>query len=210
MVAFGGDKYLKAEFKKLIKKHNIKTIIETGTYQADTTVEFAKMVENVITIEYKKEFYEASKKKLKPFKNVRIIQGSSPQAIRKALPKAKKPVLFFLDAHWYRYLPLRDELQAIADCKVKDSVIVIHDFYVPGRKDLGYDQYLPNRNIIEYLWKGCWNKLTETLFKFTLYKRQRLEYPYIEDRVLAINKRYKHYYNKKANGGKRGVVFIHP
>jgi hypothetical protein len=208
--AFGGDTYLGKEFEKLVKKHKIQAIVETGTFHGHTTKEFAKMVPMVYTLEYKQEFADIARKNLKGVKNVKILVGSSPDTMRELLPKLKGPVLFFLDAHWYRYWPLRDELQAIADTGHKNAVIVVHDFYVPGRKDLGYDQYTPSLTWIDYLWKGGWNRIFEKLFNITVYKRQKLDYPYIKDKVLAINKRYKYYYNKRAVGGKRGVIIIHP
>ena len=208
--AFGGDKNLKQEFRRAIKKYRIKTIVETGTFHGDTTKELAKMVDQVYTIEYKREFYDIAKKNLSASKNVKLLLGGSPEVMRKILPKIKTPVLFFLDAHWYRHWPLRDELQAIADARHKNCVIIIHDFHVPRRKDLKFDQYLPTNSLIEYLWKGCWNKFTETVFKKTLYKRQRLDYQYIEEKVVAINKRLKHHYNEKSPAGKPGVIIIHP
>ena len=55
--AFSGDKYLKEEFKKLIKRFKIKNIIETGTFKGDTTKEFSKMVEKVYTIESNKKYF---------------------------------------------------------------------------------------------------------------------------------------------------------
>jgi hypothetical protein len=42
--------------------------------------------------------------------------------------------LFFLDAHWYDYWPLLDEIELITS-KVPRCVIIIDDFQVPGRND---------------------------------------------------------------------------
>jgi hypothetical protein len=48
--------------------------------------------------------------------------------------------LLFLDAHWYDYWPLPDELDIIAS-HLDKAVFIIHDFQVPGRPDFKFDCY---------------------------------------------------------------------
>jgi hypothetical protein len=45
------------------------------------------------------------------------------------------PTLFYLDAHWEEYLPLRDELQLIYN-NFPRAVVLVDDFKVDD--DLGY------------------------------------------------------------------------
>jgi hypothetical protein len=47
--------------------------------------------------------------------------------------------LFYLDAHWGDYWPLREEINEVL--KLKKFAIVIDDFVVPGHPDCGYDSY---------------------------------------------------------------------
>lgn len=48
-------------------------------------------------------------------------------------------VLFFLDAHWNDYWPLRDEIIQIL--KLLRFAIVVDDFAVPGHPEFGFDTY---------------------------------------------------------------------
>jgi len=153
--AFSGDKYLGEDFRKLVKKFNIKNIVETGTSRGDTTKEFSKMVKNIYTIESVKKTYISSKETLKEFKNVNVYYGSSPDVLRKILPSIKGNTLFFLDAHWGNYWPILDELREISKIPtLSESVLVIHDFYVP-EKDFGFDSYYYSESPLElFLKKG--------------------------------------------------------
>ena len=149
--AFSGDKYLGEEFEKLVKRFKIKNIVETGTFKGDTTKEFSKMVGNVYTIESNKEFYAQARANLKDHKNIQMFFGSSPEVLRKILHKMKGNTLFFLDAHWGDYWPILDELKEISRIpSLSKSIIVIHDFYVPG-KDFGFDSYHYAKSPLE-LW----------------------------------------------------------
>ena len=146
LVPFNGDSHLAAEFRRLVKQHRIKSIIETGTYKGATTRELSKMVESVYTIESNEKFLRIAAKNLKDCANVKLFHGSSPHILRKILPGIKTPALFFLDAHWERNWPILDELKEIARAGgFSKSVIIIHDFYVPGT-DLKYDTYLTTNN----------------------------------------------------------------
>ena len=179
---FNEDIYIKKEIKSLIKKFGIKIIVETGTCTGVSTKEMADIVDSVYSIEINKKYYNLASKNLKKCKNVTLLLGNSPKVLKQILPKLKKPILFYLDAHWYKYWPILHELNIISKFNhCKDSVIVIHDFYVP------------NRN-----------------FGFDIYNNQRLDYKYIKKKILSINPKYKHYYNSKAIGEKRGVIYIYP
>jgi len=206
---FSGDRYLREEFKKLVKKFSIKNIIETGTSKGDTTKEFSKMVENVYTIESVKKTYLLSKKTLKEFENIKIYHGSSPDVLRKILPSIKGNTLFFLDAHWGNYWPILDELKEISKVpSLKESIIVIHDFYVPG-KDFGFDSYHYSQSPFElFLKKGI--SFLGKLLKLNLIEKQRLDYDFIRNELNKINPNYKYYYNSKVEGSRRGVIFIYP
>ncbi len=205
--AFGKDRYLEEEFKKLIEEHKIKNIVETGTFMGDTTKEFSKMVNNVYTIESNNDFYLSSKKNLNDCANIKMFLGSSPDVLREILPTLKGHTLFFLDAHWESYLPLLDELNEISRVdSLSKSVIVIHDFYVPN-KDFGFDSYYIFNSNAEFFLKKCVGLLGNIL-NMNLTSKQRLDLSFIEGSIMEINSNYKYYYNSKAEGKKRGVIFI--
>ncbi len=207
--AFSGDKYLGEDFRKLVKKFNIKNIVETGTSRGDTTKEFSKMVKNIYTIESVKKTYISSKETLKEFKNVNVYYGSSPDVLRKILPSIKGNTLFFLDAHWGNYWPILDELREISKIPtLSESVLVIHDFYVP-EKDFGFDSYYYSESPLElFLKKGI--GFFGRLLKMNLIEKQKLDYGFIKEDLDKINANYKYRYNSKVEGSKRGVIFIYP
>lgn len=185
---FEGDSFIKAEIQKLIDKFEITRIIETGTYLGGTTRQFAQMVKTVTTIELNDEHFNKASENLKECKNVFIHKGSSPEFLKaflagKFASGIDDNLLFFLDAHWGNYCPLLDELKIIAEFKLK-PVIVIHDFKVPNRPDLGFDSY----------------------------NGQDLDYNYIHASLMAIygEKDFNFHYNTEAEGAKRGVIYIYP
>ena len=111
--AFNGDTHLVSTTKDLIKKYDIDTIIETGTYMGDTTELFAQLVPDVYTIEISKTYYEQSAAKMAGMKNVKRFLGSSNDVLRVLFGLSDKlfdKCLLFLDAHWNEYNPLLDEL----------------------------------------------------------------------------------------------------
>ncbi len=207
--SFSGDGYLKEEFIKLVKQFNIKNIVETGTNKGFTTKEFAKMVEHVYTIESNKEYYIESKKNLKKLNNIKLYLGSSPSVLEHMLPSLKGRTLFFLDAHWGDYWPILDELKEIAKIpNLSNSVIVIHDFYVP-QSNLGFDSYHYSKSPLElFIKRGI--SVIGRLLNMKLIEKQKLDYNFIADSIHKINPEYKHHYNSKAEGNKRGVIFICP
>jgi len=186
MDAFNRDSFIKKELGTLIGKFGIKTIIETGTYLGQTTEEFSKIVDNVLTIEINESYYASSKSKLKKYPNVKCLLGSSPNKMSEILSASElnKPVLFYLDAHWGNYNPLIDELKRISLHKMKCSVIAIHDFKVPN-KDFGYDNF-PNGEP----------------YSFEIIKSE-IENIYGKDG-------YEYKYNDVAEGACRGIIYIYP
>ncbi len=114
-------------------------------------------------------------------KGAKIYQMDSVDGLKTYLPEIKdKKILFFLDAHWEKHCPLLDELALIAQHGIK-PVIIIHDFKVPG-KDFGFDSY----------------------------NGQDFEFEWIRPALEKIYPQFTYYYNHKANGAKRGVIYIHP
>jgi hypothetical protein len=180
-LGFEGDLYIKQEIEKLILKFDIENVIETGTFMGSTAKVLSTMVKNVYTIELNDEHYNESNAYLKDLSNVKIIKGDSKEELDKIIPDLKGNTLCYLDAHFYVVCPLMDELKMIAKHKLK-PIIVIHDFKVPGKPELGFDAW----NNQEFTWE--WIK------------------PVIEE-IYGVNG-YSYYYNSIAEGAKRGVIYI--
>ncbi len=139
-------------FTYIEEEYNIRTVIETGTFKANTASFFATTFDTVHTVEVNPEFYEESRKILESFPNVHCHQGSSPNILRKILPNlAHERVLFYLDAHWYADWPLLNELREIRKTHKNNCIIVVDDFKVPGRNDIPYDTHNGNDYSYEYI-----------------------------------------------------------
>lgn len=151
------DKHCRSDIESLVKKHNIKRIIETGSYKGWSTKILASFCEKVDTIEINDEYIAEAVAHLTEVSNVTIHKGSSPDVMEKIISENEKNLLIFLDAHWGDYWPINDELKVCYKKNIR-PIICIHDFFVPGGniiKDItdnvsinpglgskfGYDQY---------------------------------------------------------------------
>ncbi len=172
---------LNKKSKKLVQKFEIQTIIETGTFLGGTTKRLAQIADKIYTIEVNSDNVTEAKEFLKDSTDFTVMEGSSPNIFRDLLKLDHGNILFFLDAHSKVYTPLLDELKVIAEAEIK-PVIVIHDWKVPNFPEFGYDSY----NGQDYTFE--WIK------------------PNIET-IYGDN--YAYYYNDKAEGARRGVIYIH-
>jgi len=134
------DPFLVARLKTIIAEHDIKVVVETGTNEGKSTVAFCDLVDRVIGVDNNPTCVAETDRRLREAgkTNAIVIPGSSPEvikSIRNGLPADK--TLWFLDAHWQDYWPIRDEIIAIPRAR---GVIVVHDMKVPG-KNFGFDRY---------------------------------------------------------------------
>lgn len=179
---FNGDTFLEKEVLKLKEQFGIKSVIETGTYHGDTTIFFAENFSEVYTCELIEDNYKQALTRLNYYKNVSANLGGSETVLAPMIEAATKPVLIFLDAHWYKN-PLLGELDIIAKAGIK-PVLLIHDFKTDNPEH-GFDYY-PEQGITYDL-------------------------PYVRQSLLNIyGTEYKRYYNTEAIGAKRGCLFVTP
>jgi len=164
------DKFLKEELYNLLKKFNIDTIIETGTYKGWSTNLLAQTGKKIITIEINSEYLEEAKKNNSHHENIEFHLGSSEKIIEKIIAvNDNRNILFFLDAHWEEYWPILNELEVIRSKELK-PVIIIHDFYVPNGQGVAK-------------------------FHFDEYKNHKLEFSYVKPSIdlLYGPEKYQHY-----------------
>lgn len=135
---FHGDRIYQSIVLMCIDHFKVSAFVETGTYYGITTGFVASHKRNlpVYSTEIKKKFYNSAKKSLRHYRNVTIINQSSEQCLPRLIGGSKlgSPPLFYLDAHWYDYWPLEDEVRIITS-SLEKAIIVIDDFQVPGRDD---------------------------------------------------------------------------
>ncbi|MEI8229667.1 MAG: hypothetical protein WCG83_00840 [Candidatus Peregrinibacteria bacterium] len=181
--AFNGDWFLARRMDALIREQGIQTAVETGTYLGQTTRWLARRIPSVHTIEIQEKFATKARQSFRKFSNIQLHIDNSPNALRELIPKITSPVLFFLDAHWYDYWPILDEIQEIRKSGIRKCIIVIHDFFVP-HSDFGFDSYLGQPLDLAYVTPA----LDEAFGK----------------------QQWKYWYNTRATGWNRGVIFIEP
>lgn len=136
---FNGDQILTRTVDFLLMECYVKQFVETGTYLGHTCRYIASHHPYlpITTVESNPEFYNASQVVLQKYGNVKSILGDSAVTVSKIVDGIEGLPLFFLDAHWYDYLPLPDEIRSIGH-HLNDAIILIHDFKVPSM-DYGFD-----------------------------------------------------------------------
>ncbi len=179
--AFNGDRFLEKEFRHLIDKFNIQTICETGTYLGQTTEKLSELVPNVSTIEIREDFYLQAKNKLCTLPNVTMYLGDAPKILDEILPTLQQPLFMWIDSHWSYPTPLKGEFESIAK-HCKPAVICIHDMKNPDDPTMGSDSYKDQE------------------YTFEAIK------PYID--LVYGEDGYDYYFNKEAEGARRGAIFI--
>ena len=181
MKAFNGDYYLAEHFLDLKERYKINTVIETGTFEGDTTLWLSENFFQVFTIENNRMYYDNAVQRFNG-SNIQQLFGDSAQQLIPILAMLQEQFILFLDAHWGKN-PLLGELKAVKHSG-KKPIIIIHDFKVPD-KDFGYDEY--KEQGIVYEWK------------------------YIEKAVHDIyGNNFERKFNWQAAGSRRGYVTIIP
>lgn len=127
--AFGLDIHHALEIDYLIHRYDVDAIIETGTHVGDTTEYLSKQYSHlpIITCDINDQYLAVARNRLSGRTNVSVLNESGEQVVRDYGSRYRQP-LFFLDAHWEEYWPLRDELSniqrgvvAVDDCKIHDE-----------------------------------------------------------------------------------------
>jgi predicted O-methyltransferase YrrM len=147
------DTKLKNRLAAIIQERGLTTVVETGIDKGGSTRLFAQMAARVVGVDNVADRIEALRSVLHALDvtNVTLIQQNSPDALRELCASRDvdaASTLFFLDAHWQRYWPLKDEIRAIPRGQ---GVLVMHDARVPGCPTLGVDEYDGQELSYEYV-----------------------------------------------------------
>ena len=104
---------------------------------------------NLFSVDIDRHSFENAERLFKTNLNIKLFHENSSIFLQKFIGNnlfKSAETMFFLDAHWGQYWPLRDELAQIL--KLEKSVIIIDDFFVPKRSnrrrphgDFGFDFY---------------------------------------------------------------------
>lgn len=123
------DPKLELFIRQLIEEVKPDRWVETGSHMGWTSMWIAKNYPNLplFTVEVDPGFYAKAKDNLEPYPQVHITLGSSPDFLRDLTPELKKGMsMFWLDAHWWPPVPLRQECEIVS--KLEKYVCLIDDF----------------------------------------------------------------------------------
>lgn len=107
--------------------------LETGTYMGGTSEYLAKRYPKVISIEPSEYFYKYASTKLKRFKNVTVLNGTSEELFENSLIAVSPCANVWLDGHFSEgetflgnsVTPIEDELLAISKHKDKFETLIV-------------------------------------------------------------------------------------
>ncbi len=141
---FNGVKSRKLVFSEMLEYYKFVNIIETGSYLGDTTGYLAQTTkQKVYSCEKNERLYSLAKLRLSEIKNIHLYNMDSREFL-KHLCKQKNIIdsecFIYLDAHWGKDVPLREEIEIIAS-NFNKFIIMIDDFKVPFDSGYVHDNY---------------------------------------------------------------------
>ena len=143
---FNGQCFRQLMFIDLVRACRFAGVAETGTFRGATTRFMAINAGcPVHTVEIIPRNFGFAQRRLRDIQGVSLRLGDSRSFLRTvSLPDG--PCFFYLDAHWFTDLPLKDEVDIIAS-RFRDFVVMIDDFAVPGDGDYSFDNYGPGKRL---------------------------------------------------------------
>jgi hypothetical protein len=114
--AFNGQERRQTLFDQLLQELKIVTIVETGTFRGTTTGYMAKAGLPVFSCELRSRYFHYCSLRLADIPNIRLERADRRRFLRELLDEnllPPGPVLFYLDAHWERDLPVWEEVDQI-------------------------------------------------------------------------------------------------
>jgi hypothetical protein len=149
--------------RDLIKRFTVTSYVETGLWNGESIRDVAQWFweldeefrnlrpakHKIYGVEILKEKADLVRSMYGPNPNCTIVCGSSDTYMAKLVSNGvlqNESVLAFLDAHKPGPLPLRGELQALMKLRCRSLVVMIDDYYAPG-KPWNYDSYASGETI---------------------------------------------------------------
>jgi hypothetical protein len=161
---FNAQAHRKKIFLDIMATFSPDVIVETGTFIGDTTGYLATTTQTrIFTCEANRTFLSLAKSRLNGLPGIHYTLGDSRQFLRTLFSselspsKLSKPVFFYLDAHWHDDLPLGDEIDIIGQ-NLKEFVIMVDDFEVPGDAGYGWDNYGGKKALSLGMFKDCFQR----------------------------------------------------
>lgn len=121
--------------KDYAARHNLKILVESGTYHGDMIAALKDGFDKLYSIELSAALYNKAKWRFRNDLNVHLINGDSGEELEKLVPQLEGPALFWLDGHYSAgptahgtlSTPIYNELKHILSASEKRHVMVIDD-----------------------------------------------------------------------------------
>lgn len=125
------------------KKHNISTLVESGTYLGDMIWAQQDNFEKIYTIELSKSLQEAAKERFKKKSHIEFIYGDSGKIMATLMKDLPEKTLFWLDGHYSggstargdKDCPITEEVKAILSSDIEHVLIIDDARYFIGERD---------------------------------------------------------------------------
>jgi len=173
-VGLNGQTGRKQIFRSLAKECRFDRIIETGTFIGDSAG-WLQHVSGlpVYTSEINRRFHALACKRLATIPAVQLTLGNSVDFLRQLAESSDRGSFpfFYLDAHWYKDLPLARELQVICS-NWEHFVIMVDDFEVPGDEGYRFDDYGFGRSLTVDAFRRTFERLSLQMYFPALPSRQ--------------------------------------
>lgn len=167
---FNGQAGRKRIFESLVRELRFDCFVETGTFVGNTAGWMHHVSKlPVFSSEINPRLHLLARKRLTSFRGIQLELSNSVDFLAKlaASPLKEKFVFFYLDAHWYKNLPLAAELNIISD-GWRRFVIMVDDFEVPRDEGYGFDDYGFGRSLTVGTFRPLFERLSLATYFPTL------------------------------------------
>jgi len=120
--------------REYAQRHNLRILIETGTYYGEMVAAMKRNFDRIDSIEYDPQLAQRAIKKFSSWPHIQILQGDSQQLVPELLKTLSAPALFWLDAGYYGWAGLQgnkqrltSELEAILRHPVPGHILLMDD-----------------------------------------------------------------------------------
>lgn len=141
---FNGQRGRKKIFDDLLRTYGFSSFIETGTYLGNTAGYMARTSGRpVYSCEINPLLHSLANLRLKEFPSIQLYNCDSRTFLENLSTKpdiTECECFIYLDAHWGKDLPLREEISVVAS-RWKKFIVMIDDFQVPGDEGYVHDSY---------------------------------------------------------------------
>ena len=117
------------------KRHDVRILVETGTYFGDMVEAMKDKFDRVYSIELSKELHQKATQRFANDENVELIQGDSGIELEKLMSRIDQTAIFWLDGHYSagvtamgeQATPIFKELTHIFADDKREHIIIIDD-----------------------------------------------------------------------------------